>query len=97
VTSVPVATSARRQSALRTALAGLIGNVLEWFDFAVYGYFASDIRSEWGQSGVRVVSDPGVRSGVATVTEIVRHDRSSLQPMPMLQHGARHEYVAGTY
>ena len=32
-----------RQSALRTALAGLIGNVLEWFDFAVYGYFASDI------------------------------------------------------
>jgi MHS family proline/betaine transporter-like MFS transporter len=33
----------RRQSAARTALAGLIGNVLEWFDFAVYGYFASDI------------------------------------------------------
>src|SRR6187200_3688804 len=31
------------QSPLRTALAGLIGNVLEWFDFAVYGYFASDI------------------------------------------------------
>src|SRR4029077_19463809 len=31
------------QSMLRTALAGLIGNVLEWFDFAVYGYFASDI------------------------------------------------------
>ena len=28
------------QSALQTALAGLIGNVLEWFDFAVYGYFA---------------------------------------------------------
>jgi MHS family proline/betaine transporter-like MFS transporter len=25
------------QSPLRTALAGLIGNVLEWFDFAVYG------------------------------------------------------------
>lgn len=32
-----------RQSSVRTALAGLIGNVLEWFDFAVYGYFASDI------------------------------------------------------
>ena len=31
------------QSAVRTAMAGLIGNVLEWFDFAVYGYFASDI------------------------------------------------------
>ncbi|MFN0246306.1 MAG: MFS transporter [Kofleriaceae bacterium] len=34
---------APRQSAVRTALAGLIGNVLEWFDFAVYGYFAKDI------------------------------------------------------
>jgi MHS family proline/betaine transporter-like MFS transporter len=32
-----------RQSALRTALAGLIGNVLEWFDFAVYGYFSKEI------------------------------------------------------
>jgi MHS family proline/betaine transporter-like MFS transporter len=30
--------SAPPQSTLRTALAGLIGNVLEWFDFAVYGY-----------------------------------------------------------
>jgi MHS family proline/betaine transporter-like MFS transporter len=38
---------APRQSALRTALAGLIGNVLEWFDFAVYGYFASDIGRQF--------------------------------------------------
>jgi MHS family proline/betaine transporter-like MFS transporter len=38
---------ARRQSAARTALAGLIGNVLEWFDFAVYGYFASDIGRQF--------------------------------------------------
>ncbi len=35
--------SAPRQSAARTALAGLIGNVLEWFDFAVYGYFVVSI------------------------------------------------------
>jgi MHS family proline/betaine transporter-like MFS transporter len=35
------------QSALRTAMAGLIGNVLEWFDFAVYGYFASDIGQQF--------------------------------------------------
>jgi MFS transporter, MHS family, proline/betaine transporter len=35
------------QSALRTALAGLIGNVLEWFDFAVYGYFAGDIGRQF--------------------------------------------------
>lgn len=35
------------QSTRRTALAGLIGNTLEWFDFAVYGYFASDIGSQF--------------------------------------------------
>src|SRR5688500_16613498 len=35
------------QSTRRTALAGLIGNVLEWFDFAVYGYFASDIGRQF--------------------------------------------------
>lgn len=34
-------------STLRTALAGVIGNVLEWFDFAVYGYFASAIGSQF--------------------------------------------------
>jgi MHS family proline/betaine transporter-like MFS transporter len=28
-------------------LAGLIGNVLEWFDFAVYGYFANDIGRQF--------------------------------------------------
>ena len=38
---------AHKQSALRTALAGLIGNVLEWFDFAVYGYFASNIGHQF--------------------------------------------------
>jgi MHS family proline/betaine transporter-like MFS transporter len=31
------------QSSLRTAAAGLIGNVLEWFDYAVYGFFATEI------------------------------------------------------
>jgi MHS family proline/betaine transporter-like MFS transporter len=36
-----------RPSALRAALAGLIGNVLEWFDFAVYGYFVSDIGRQF--------------------------------------------------
>jgi MHS family proline/betaine transporter-like MFS transporter len=42
-----VTEAAPRQSALRTAAAGLIGNVLEWFDFAVYGYFASDIGHQF--------------------------------------------------
>jgi MHS family proline/betaine transporter-like MFS transporter len=40
-------TSAPRQSAVRTALAGLIGNVLEWFDYAVYGYFTSSIGHQF--------------------------------------------------
>jgi MFS transporter, MHS family, proline/betaine transporter len=39
VTSDP----SRKQSAARTVAAGLIGNVLEWFDFAIYNYFASSI------------------------------------------------------
>lgn len=38
---------APRQSPVRTALAGLIGNVLEWFDFAVYGYFSKAIGEQF--------------------------------------------------
>ncbi len=44
---LPITPASPRQSALRTALAGLIGNVLEWFDFAVYGYFAGDIGHQF--------------------------------------------------
>jgi MHS family proline/betaine transporter-like MFS transporter len=40
-------TAVVKQSALRTAMAGLIGNVLEWFDFAVYAYFATDIGKQF--------------------------------------------------
>ena len=40
-------TAKPQQSVRRTMLAGLIGNVLEWFDFAVYGYFASDIGRQF--------------------------------------------------
>jgi len=47
--------SASAQSPVRTALAGLIGNVLEWFDYAVYGYFASNIASQFFPK-----SDPAV-------------------------------------
>ena len=43
----PVKIALPHQSALRTALAGLIGNVLEWFDFAVFGYFAGDIGKQF--------------------------------------------------
>jgi MFS transporter, MHS family, proline/betaine transporter len=31
------------QSPVRTALAGLIGNVLEWFDYGVFGFFSAEI------------------------------------------------------
>ena len=31
----------------RFQLAGALGNTVEWFDFAVYGYFASDIGSQF--------------------------------------------------
>jgi MHS family proline/betaine transporter-like MFS transporter len=41
------ADSAPRQSTVRTAFAGLIGNVLEWFDFAVFGYFSTEIGANF--------------------------------------------------
>lgn len=51
------------QSPLRTALAGLIGNVLEWFDFAVYGYFASNIGHQFFPK-----SDPAVQTFLTYAT-----------------------------
>jgi MHS family proline/betaine transporter-like MFS transporter len=45
--ALKTAPSRVRQSSSRTTLAGLIGNVLEWFDFAVYGYFASEIGGQF--------------------------------------------------
>jgi MHS family proline/betaine transporter-like MFS transporter len=44
---MPGLAGAPAQSATRTVLAGLVGNTLEWFDFAVYGYFASDIGRQF--------------------------------------------------
>ncbi len=41
---------APRQSAVRTAFAGLIGNVLEWFDYAVFGYFVGVIGAHFSPS-----------------------------------------------
>ncbi|WP_371377336.1 MFS transporter [Sporomusa aerivorans] len=34
---------ARKTSVTRALLAGLIGNILEWFDYALYGFFATAI------------------------------------------------------
>ena len=55
--------SSTKQSPLRTALAGLIGNVLEWFDFAVYGYFASNIGHQFFPK-----SDPAVQTFLTFAT-----------------------------
>ena len=38
-----MSTEAPSSGSRRVILAGLIGNVMEWYDFAVYGYFASVI------------------------------------------------------
>lgn len=43
----PASQAAPLQSTVRTAFAGLIGNVLEWFDFAVFGYFSSEIGASF--------------------------------------------------
>ena len=47
VAARPYAAAPARQSPITTTLAGVIGNVLEWFDFAVYGYFATDIGRQF--------------------------------------------------
>ena len=52
-TTPAVAVSGARQSPIRTAFAGLIGNVLEWFDFAVFGFFSNEIGATFFPS-----SDP---------------------------------------
>ena len=43
VGSVAPAPSTRR----RAIIAGIAGNVMEWYDFAVYGYFATVIGSQF--------------------------------------------------
>ena len=43
-------------SFLRLRIVGLIGNVMEWYDFAVYGYFASIIGKQFFPSEDPVVS-----------------------------------------
>ena len=40
----------------RVVTAGLIGNVLEWYDFAVYGFFAPILAAEFFPSGNRTLS-----------------------------------------
>ena len=48
--------SAGSDTRRKVILAGLIGNVMEWFDFAVYGYFASIIGTHFFPSENPAVS-----------------------------------------
>lgn len=47
---------ARPWTVRRVITAGVIGNVLEWYDFAVYGFFAPVLAEQFFPSGSRVVS-----------------------------------------
>lgn len=40
----------------RVVTAGVVGNVLEWYDFAVYGFFAPILATQFFPSGSRTVS-----------------------------------------
>jgi MHS family proline/betaine transporter-like MFS transporter len=49
----PAATAASRR---RTIVAGIAGNVMEWYDFAVYGYFAPTIGAHFFPADSQVAS-----------------------------------------
>jgi MFS transporter, MHS family, proline/betaine transporter len=49
-------TKARPWTVRRVITAGVIGNVLEWYDFAVYGFFAPILAQQFFPSGDRAVS-----------------------------------------
>jgi MHS family proline/betaine transporter-like MFS transporter len=50
----------------RIVTAGVIGNVLEWYDFAVYGYFAATLGAQFFPSG-----DPASQTLAAFATYAV--------------------------
>ena len=37
----------------KTVAAGMIGNLLEWYDFAIYGYFAAAIGPTSSRTRIR--------------------------------------------
>ena len=41
---------------IRSLLAGFVGNILEWYDFTVYGFFATVIGSLFFPSEDRIAS-----------------------------------------
>ena len=53
---MPITTKAHPQTPTRRLVAGFAGNVMEWFDFAVYGYFAPVIGQTFFPSDDKVTS-----------------------------------------
>ncbi|HXZ44736.1 MAG TPA: MFS transporter, partial [archaeon] len=47
---------AREEKGTAAVVAGVIGNVLEWFDFGVYGFFASVIGRQFFPSSDPIAS-----------------------------------------
>jgi len=46
----------KSRQTLRVIAAGTIGNVLEWYDFAIYGYFATAIGRQFFPHRIRLPS-----------------------------------------
>src|SRR5215470_5632384 len=63
--ALPSSSTGLRQSAIRTALAGVIGNVLVWFDFAVYGFFVSAIGQQFFPTSSYAVQQLSAFAGFA--------------------------------
>ena len=63
-------TSAERKVAFRRALAANVGNVLEWYDFAVYGYLASTFgKLYFVDPDAAGSADPDMKEGEGGVIE----------------------------
>jgi MHS family proline/betaine transporter-like MFS transporter len=54
--SVPVVSESAPKTSARTILAGAIGNVLEWYDFALFGFVAPVISAEFFPSENRLAA-----------------------------------------
>lgn len=56
VDATPGAVPSRPWTLRRVVTAGVIGNVLEWYDFALYGFFAPILAAQFFPAGDRMVS-----------------------------------------
>jgi len=70
----PAAVLPKPPSMYRMIVAATIGNVLEWFDFVVYGFFAVTLAEVFFPAGNPTVSDLPISCG--------HWERSSLAALP---------------